>query len=181
MYAASDQALFFSDDGGATWNSITTFPPASDQTPELPRDVELRAVATTPSALWLGTTDGLLRSTNEGQTWQVFRTSAPVNPDEPTDAAPDVATYAYPNPFSPAADDIIRIRYETESATSVEINIYDFAMNRVRTIRDDVGSGQVETTWNGVDEGGLRLPNGPYFYTVDTGSGTVRGKILLIE
>jgi hypothetical protein len=104
-----------------------------------------------------------------------------VNPDEPTDTAPDVPTYAYPNPFSPAADDIVRIRYETESATSVEINIYDFAMNRVRTIRDDVGSGQVETTWNGIDDGGLRLPNGPYFYTVDTGSDTVRGKILLIE
>ena len=181
VYAASDRALFFSDDSGSTWNSITTFPPASNRTSELPRNIELRAVTTTPSALWLGTTDGLLRSTDEGQTWEVFRTSAPVNPDEPTDAVPDVPTYAYPNPFSPAADNIVRIRYETESATSVEINIYDFAMNRVRTIRDDVGSGQVETSWTGVDDGGLRLPNGPYFYTVDTGATTVRGKILLIE
>lgn len=181
VYAASDDALFFSDDGGSTWNSITAFPPADENTPDLPRDLELRAVATTPSALWLGTTDGLLRSTDEGRTWQVFRTSAPVNPETPTDAAPDVPTYAYPNPFSPAADDIVRIRYETESATSVEINIYDFAMNPVRTLRDDVGSGQVESTWNGSDDNGLRLPNGPYFYTVDTGSGTVRGKILLVE
>lgn len=181
VYAAAESGLYRSDDGGRTWVAQTAFPPADGEPDRLPRDVEPRAVVTTPAALWVGTTDGLLRSTNEGRTWQIFRTSAPVNPDEPTDAAPDVATYAYPNPFSPAADDIVRIRYETDAPTSAEINIYDFSMNRVRTIRDDVGEGQVETTWDGSDAGGLRLPNGTYFYTVDTGSGTVRGKILLVE
>ncbi|PEN14389.1 hypothetical protein CRI94_04975 [Longibacter salinarum] len=181
VYAAAEDALYRSEDGGRTWISQTTFQPEDGEPDKLPRDLGLRAVVTTPRALWLGTTDGLLRSTNEGRTWQIFRTSAPVNPDDPTDEAPDVATYAYPNPFSPASDEFTRIRYETEGPTSVEINIYDFSMNRVRTIRDDVGQGQVESTWDGTDEGGLRLPNGTYFYTVDTGRTTVRGKILLLE
>jgi hypothetical protein len=35
--------------------------------------------------------------------------------------------------------------------------------------------------WDGTDRGGLRVPNGPYFYTVDTDARTVRGKILLVE
>jgi hypothetical protein len=181
VYAAAENALFRSDDGGRTWISQSTFPPEEGEADALPASIGLRAVVTTPRALWLGTTDGLLRSTDEGRTWQIFRTSAPVNPDEPTDAAPDVATYAYPNPFSPARDQITRIRYETGQASSVRVDIYDFAMNRVRTIRDDVGPGQVETTWDGKDEGGLRLPNGTYFYTVETDRGTVRGKILLVE
>jgi hypothetical protein len=181
VYAAAENALFRSDDGGRTWISQSTFPPEEGEADALPPSIGLRAVVTTPRALWLGTTDGLLRSTDEGRTWQIFRTSAPVNPEEPTDAEPDVATYAYPNPFSPASDQITRIRYETGAASSVRVDIYDFAMNRVRTIRDDVGPGQVETTWDGKDEGGLRLPNGTYFYTVETDRGTVRGKILLVE
>jgi hypothetical protein len=39
----------------------------------------------------------------------------------------------------------------------------------------------VEVVWEGTGDGGLRLPNGPYFYTVDTGDRTLRGKILIVE
>jgi len=186
VYAASDRGLFVSPDGGRSWTLGTTFPLAEGETDALPSDLGIRAVATTSRALWLGTTDGLLRSTNEGRTWEVFRTRAAVNPEEPSDTVPDVATYAYENPFSPANDEFVRIVYAVDGPGSVEINIYDFGMNRVRTIRDDVSAadadrGDAETTWNGTDEGGLRLPNGPYLYTVDAPGGTYRGKILIVE
>lgn len=179
VYAASDAGLFFSDDGGFTWLSLTDFEVEGDTV--LPPDLGVRAVAVTRSALWVGTTDGLLRSTNGGQTWQAFRTRAPVNPDSSSDAVPDVATYAYPNPFSPASDRLVRIVYEVEQSASATIQIFDFRMNLVRTLRDDVGSGEVETVWDGTDESGLRLPNGPYFYTVEAGGTSARGKILLVE
>ena len=192
VYAAAGQSgLFVSGNGGRRWRSVAAFPlsDASD-TQTLPRDVQVRSVSTTSEALWLGTSDGLLRLPRpaesdllrgEAPTWTLFRTLVPVNPETPTDAAPDVETYAYPNPFSPADADVVRIRIELEEATAVDVSILDFGMNRVRTFTRRLDAGQQEVVWDGTDERGLRLPNGPYFYTVDTGSQTVRGKILLVE
>jgi len=192
VYAtAGTSGLFVSTDGGRRWRSVTDFPLSEASTSQaLPRDLEVRAVTTSSESLWLGTSDGLLRLPRGGEEdlarggspeWTLFRTSAPVNPDRPTDEAPDVDTYAYPNPFSPAEAEFVRIRFEVDDPTTAEVNVYDFGMNRVRSFTRQVSGGQAEVTWDGTDEGGLRLPNGPYFYTVDTGSGTVRGKILLVE
>jgi len=57
--------------------------------------------------------------------------------------------------------------------------IYDFGMNRVRTITDQKPDGQQETVWRGTNDQGLRVPTGTYFYTVDLGGRTVKGKILV--
>ena len=192
-YAAAESGLHVSDDGGATWRTVRTFR-LQDEAAFLRDDAEPRSVATTDSALWVGTTDGLLRLHHSdeaalrsddlaapGPAWQLFRTDVPVNPEQPSDAVPDVATYAYPNPFSPSQDEVVRIRYELDARRSVTVEIYDFGMNRVRTLRDNKPAGQHETVWDGTDARGLRLPNGTYFYTVETGSGTERGKILLVE
>ena len=90
-----------------------------------------------------------------------------------------MSTYAYPNPFVPSQDQFVRIAYELENPGSVEINIYDFGMNRVRTITDQKPDGQQETVWRGTNDQGLRVPTGTYFYTVDLGGRTVKGKILV--
>lgn len=197
-YAATPRGLFVSTDFGRSWRSITDFA-LLDEEAFIASDAEVRAVATTPQALWLGTTQGLLRlpradepllanvppasRRDETPRWELFRTNVPVNPtaEQESDEVPDVATYAYPNPFSPASDGVVRIRYEMEQSGTVEIEIFDFGMNKVRTLTDRRSEGQHETVWNGTDAGGLRLPNGPYFYVVDTGSDTARGKILLVE
>jgi len=79
----------------------------------------------------------------------------------------------------------VRIRYPLDAARTVEVRIFDFNMNLIRRIVDDAqplaGQDAAETAWDGTDGGGLRLPNGPYFYTVDVGGHTVQGKILLVE
>jgi len=193
VYAAGEDGLFVSGNQGNTWRSVETFRLANDQK-VLPPDVPTRSVATTPSALWVGTTEGLLRldrsqegrlfdgpSTPEPPRWTLLRTNVPVNPepDQVSEEVPDVETYAYPNPFVPSRDQRVRIVYELDEPGPVEIDIYDYGMNRVRTLREDKPSGQQETAWDGTDDEGLRVPTGTYLYTVDLGEETLRGKIVL--
>ncbi|MFB6098438.1 MAG: FlgD immunoglobulin-like domain containing protein, partial [Salinibacter sp.] len=142
--------------------------------------------------LWVGTTEGLLRldrakeprllpedPAGPAPEWQLFRTQVPVNPKNPTEQVPDVATYAYPNPFIPSRDDVVRIVYNVPEPQTVEVSIYDFGMNRVRTLREEEAAGRQEMVWDGTGESGMRLPTGTYLYTVEVGGKTVRGKILL--
>ena len=108
----------------------------------------------------------MFRSCNEIGSWRTPRTD----------------TFAYPNPFSPAAGTFTRIRYELDAAANVDIRIFDFGMNLVRRLVDENQSAGIrEVTWNGTDEDGLRVANGPYFYQVRTGGDTFWGKILVIE
>jgi hypothetical protein len=164
------------------------------ETSFLRSDARVQTVSTTASALWVGTSDGLLRLPRareaallnedpaaEPPPWRLFRTNVPVNPEEPSESVPDVSTYAYPNPFSPSEDNVVRIRYDLQQARTVTVDIFDFGMNRVRSLTRDQPSGQQEVAWDGTDEDGLRLPNGTYFYTVDLGGKTVEGKILLVD
>ena len=191
VYAAAESGLFVSGDQGETWRSIEDVTLA-DENQIIPGGITARSVAVTPSALWVGTTEGLLRL-DRGQEsrllpgnsdvsppeWELFRTQVPVNPDEPTEQVPDVKTYAYPNPFVRSRDEVVRIRYEVPEPQTVEVTIYDFGMNRVRTLREQEPAGQQEMVWDGTDASGLRLPTGTYLYTVEVGGTTARGKILL--
>lgn len=180
VYAAGG-SLYISDDDGRSWRTMRTFP-LDDETRFFPDDPGVRAVATTRTALWVGTEEGLLRRRFGEDTWTLFRADVPLDPETPTEEVPRTDTYAYPNPFSPAADEVVRIRYELAQPRDVEVRIFDFSMNLVRRLVDaGQAAGERETVWDGTDRGGLRLPNGPYFYTVDTGDEVVRGKILLVE
>jgi hypothetical protein len=186
VYAAGQSGLFVSDDQGRTWRSVETFPLQSDEK-RLPSNVTPRTVALSDAALWLGTDDGLLRLDRDSEpalvagrpAWQLFRAQIPVNPEEASEEVPDVATYAYPNPFVPSRDEFVRIAYELSEPQTVEVNIYDFGMNRVRTLAAQKPAGQQETVWDGTDVQGLRVPTGTYFYTVEIGNRTVDGKILV--
>ena len=175
VYAAGAEGLFVSDDDGTTWRTIRDFRDRDRPGRFVKRDAPVYAVATTSDALWVGTGDGLLKSTDGGATWTIFRTDVPTNPDVPTDRTPSVDAYAYPNPFSPNADTYVRIRYDEPSAS---IRIFDFAMNLVRSLPSAAPTEQV---WDGFDESGNRVANGVYFYEVDTPSGSSWGKILVLE
>ncbi len=185
VYAAGREAgLFISDDAGASWRTVVDFGitgvPGGDR-------LDVTAVATVarpdaPDVLWVGTSGGLYKSTDEGQSWQVFRALVPTHPEEPTFDAPDVETFAYPNPFSPAADRVVGIRYDLDQAASVEIRIFDFAMTPVRNLlNEERSAGPLDVLWDGTDDNGLRVANGVYFFAVREGSRTAWGKILVIE
>lgn len=186
VYAVGSTGVFVTADQGRSWQSVERFPLQNDSQ-TLPSDLDAQTVTVTPSALWVGTTAGLLRLDRDDEPallsgrpkWQLFRTETPVNPESPSEEAPDVSTYAYPNPFVPSRDEFVRITYELEQARTVEVNIYDFGMNQVKTLTDQQPPGQQETVWRGTDKRGLRVPTGTYFYTVDLGGRTVEGKIIL--
>jgi ligand-binding sensor domain-containing protein len=180
VYAAGENGLFISENDGITWRSVRHFIDASDPTRLVRPDANVFAVATTDDALWVGTSEGLMKSTDGGVTWRIFRTDVPLHPDEETAAVPDVDTYAYPNPFSPQNDRMIRVRFESGGGSD-ELRIFDFQMNLVRRITESGPEGVREIAWNGTDEGGLRVANGVYFYSVQADGDTVWGKIHVLE
>ncbi len=180
--AGRESGLFITEDGGLTWRTVTDFRDRLDPSRVVRPGVDVLSVATTDDALWVGTDDGLLRSTDDGLTWTLFRVEVPLHPATPSAAIPDVSSFAYPNPFSPASDRFVRIRYELREATSVNLRVFDFGMNLVRDL-DGAGQqpGTREIIWDGTDGDGLRVANGVYFYTLRTGTETVWGKILIVE
>ncbi|MEZ4702430.1 MAG: FlgD immunoglobulin-like domain containing protein [Rhodothermales bacterium] len=183
VYAAGETGLFITDDGGTSWRTVRSFVDAAQPDRVVPSNVGINAVEVTANGdLWVGSTDGLFKSTDGGETWQVFRVEVPLHPATPTESIPEVDVFAYPNPFSPPQHRFTRIRYELERERDVRIRIFDFEMNLIREL-DAPGqqAGIRETLWDGADAHGLRVANGPYFYVVDTGDRAFRGKILVIE
>lgn len=183
VFVAGESGLFISEDGGLSWTTVRDFFDPLQPDRIVPLDVEVLSVATTRNGdLWVGTTDGVFKSTDEGQTWQVFRVEVPPNPENPTESIPDAKVFAYPNPFSPFIDRFTRIRYELEETRNVNIQIFDYGMNLIRELNESgLSAGVRETIWDGTDSSGLRVANGTYFYLVDTGRRSFRGKILVIE
>ena len=173
-YAASDEGLHVSDDDGASWRVVRTFRGAGGEV--LPVGPDTRAVATTPGALWVGTPGGLLKSTDGGRTFELFR--AGVRPDDPARPA---EVYAYPNPFAPRNGDL-RIRLDLDSATDLTVRIFDVAMNLVRTLEaPGRAAGPTEVVWDGQTDRGLRAANGAYVYVVEGGDVRASGRILVIQ
>lgn len=180
-WVAGDGGLFFSDDYGRSWNSINDFRDQANPTRRIRGDADVFSVEVSAGVLWVGTSQGLLRSLDQGMTWTLFRVDVPLDPDTPTESVPRVDTYAYPNPYSPGADGFIRVKYDAGSGSSATIRIFDFGMNLVREIREDGASGVTESLWDGRDDRGVQVANGTYFYEVAVGSQRSRGKILVIE
>jgi FlgD Ig-like domain len=183
VYAVGDNGLFISNDGGYEWQNVRVFRDANQ--PDRYINVERSAVsvAVTPEALWVGTSDGLLKSLDFGQTWQLFRTEIGLKVPNPTPQTPTVESYAYPNPFSPASDQVIRLRYEITSNQTVQVRVFDYGMNLVREVASGSrNSGIREEIWDGKDAYGVRIANGVYFYEIRTATeGIFRGKVMILE
>lgn len=181
IFAAGDNGLFISGDDGRNWKKMEQI-----RSPNtfIKQNSRYYAVAATENFLWVGTSDGIASTSDSGETWQIIRTNVPLrggNIYQPD--APNVSTYAYPNPFSPARHSLVRIKYEMKQPGNATIRIFDFSMSPVRTIHLSPVpvDGAYEITWDGTDESGRIVANGTYFYTIDTTSGNANGKILLLD
>lgn len=181
IFAASDEGLYISRNGGESWDVIREI----DGTRSfIGAGARFFTVSGRKRAVWVGTSDGIAFSQDEGESWEVIRTEVPLSggsvyqPD-----APDVEAYAYPNPFSPTLHDRVRIKFKLNEPGEATLRIFDFGMNLVRTIpMNPVGSaGTYETVWDGRTESGRIVANGTYFYSIRSEGGQAEGKILLLD
>ncbi|MDZ7659212.1 FlgD immunoglobulin-like domain containing protein [Fodinibius sp.] len=180
IYAVGDNGFFKSTDNGNSWNQIPQIKSANTFIKE---SAQYYSLASTTDRLWVGTSDGLASTADGGQSWQITRVDFPLDGQNRYQKdAPSVETYAYPNPFSPRRHDIVRIKYEVPETGKVQIRLFDFGMNLVRELDGgDFSEGTYEAVWDGRDAQGNQVANGPIFYQIDTASGTIRGKILVVD
>ena len=178
-YVATADGIYRTADGGASWTrSGTIIDPATRQRIT---SRTFYSVAVIGDTIVAGGADGMARTTDSpshpfGSSWQVLRTYRPVNTS---------TTYAYPNPFSPD-DEFVRFHYATGDAPAqVTIEVFDFGMNRVRTVIKDAqrnGPGDHDELWNGRDDADNPVANGVYFYRLSVNDDEpVWGKVMVLQ
>ena len=182
VYVATDEGMFVSADGGMNWY---TLPPIRDL-----RSGEEILTTTFYSAgvsrefparrIWAGSTDGLASTVDNGNHWTVHRSyKSTRDPGVPR-------VYAYPSPFSPSRQGYIRFQYDITHTGEVEIEIYDFAMDKVAGIHEyetDPGGtgGDRSAKWNGRSDSGKTVASGVYFFRAKIEGKITWGKLVLIN
>ncbi len=180
VFAAGENGLFISKDGGDTW---TKSPQIKSANTFLKTTAEFQAATASTDRVWISTSDGIISTGDLGKTWEITRVNFPLSGGNTYDEdAASVDSYAYPNPFSPIQHEIVRIRFKSSSAGAIKVRIFDFGMNLVRELDQiEATSGEYEAIWNGIDQHGRKVANGPYFYVIEAANETIKGKLLLIE
>ena len=85
-------------------------------------------------------------------------------------------TLCYPNPFN----GVITIEYTLPQAGKARVVVYNSLGQRVRTLVDGFESpGNKRVQWNGVNEFGMHLGSGVYFYQVEFGAQRQTGRMIL--
>lgn len=181
LFIASQSGVYRSNNYGVTWIAA---PDIYDSHTNIALNTKhFRAVEINRNNnsfdIWLGSINGLALFKEasgfwDGE-WKVYLASEGITSSS--------ETYAFPNPFSPD-DEVLNIKYSLKSESKVTIRIMDFGMNLVRTLIQNANRPSSDNNievWNGKDEYGNIVPNGIYFYRIDTDDGEPSfGKILVI-
>lgn len=181
IYATGNNGVFISRNNGETWRQVRRI--QSPNTAMKP-NATYYATAATSDRMWIGSNDGLASTADFGETWEITRVNFPLDGENQHQSdAPKVDVFAYPNPFSPRQHGLVRIKFDNPSASSVVIRLYDFSMNLIRILDDkeELQAGTWEAVWDGTDQQGRKVANGPVFYEVKAGNKRHVGKILLLE
>ena len=184
VYVCTESGLFKSLDFGKTW---AVFPRIFDTEKDAGVYTEdiLSAGIGRDHALWIGSSDGLALTLDNGLTYKIFRSfQTPGKGDTPD-------TYAYPNPFSPlrhnlvGEDGHVRFQYRTQQSVSVTVKIYDFGMNLVTTVVEEKYRslpGDYSEIWDGKNDLGDMVANGVYFYKISlSGHDPLWGKVMVVN
>jgi hypothetical protein len=182
-YIATSEGIYRTPDGGRTFNQVTDIVDDDGRTQVTPGS--FFTAGAVDDTVFVGTADGLARTLDNddspfGSSWKVYRSYQPVGSSG--------ETYAYPNPFSPLTEPT-RIHYATPSGSGgnadVRIEIFDFGMNRVRTLVNQASRPQgteLDELWDGTNDAGATVANGVYFYRVDLGMDEpLFGKIVVMQ
>jgi hypothetical protein len=83
-----------------------------------------------------------------------------------------------PNPFNPGT----MVSFTIPKAGRVTLNIFDVSGRHVRTIVDGVlTTGTKQFSWDGMDENGVRVSSGVYFYQLSFANKTLTKKMTLLK
>jgi hypothetical protein len=111
------------------------------------------------ASLWIGTANGAANSSDlQGSSWDIFQTQY-----DSTDF------YVYPNPFSPRnhnqldGEGYVRFNTGKIANTQIELDIFNFAMEKVFEKKINLNSYNGALKWNGRDLKGKLVHNGVYF------------------
>ncbi|MGA2622766.1 MAG: hypothetical protein ABSF91_02850 [Bacteroidota bacterium] len=186
-YIATDDGIFRTADGGLSFSRFSYM--ADPSTRQAVTSTASYTVGSIADTVFVGTGDGMASTIDDttnlfGASWKIYRTYQPVGTSH--------ASYAYPNPFSPAQQHV-RIHYSAQTlnqgsqsaSRSVSIDIFDFGMNRVRSLLHDAprsAASEYDELWDGSSDGGKIVANGVYFYriTIDGGE-PMFGKIIVLQ
>ena len=112
--------------------------------------------------LWIGTSNGAAISSDlHGTSWTIFQTEYDSS-----------EFYAYPNPFSPfnhnqlGGEGYVRFHTGNIANTQIELDIYNFAMEKVYQHSYDLNIYNGAMKWNGRDMNGSLVDNGVYFIRI---------------
>jgi hypothetical protein len=180
IIAATDNGAFRTRNQGNSWilpNNIID----SESGVALTTSEIFSAAASEKNDIWLGSGDGLAKLRETGfwrGEWKIYFASLPVGSAN--------ETYCYPNPFSPKLE-VLKIKYSTGGVgKKITIRIFDFAMNIVKTVIQNVD--RIKTLddapekWDGRDGNGNVVPNGVYFYRIDfDNDDPAFGKIIVLQ
>ncbi len=183
-YISTNQGIFRTSDGGKTLVQVVDIVDEGGMVRVTSGSFFASGVI--GDTVYVGTADGLAWTIDDdlsafGSTWHVSRAYQSVGTTG--------ATYAYPNPFSPVSEPV-RIHYgigpgSPGGSAEVRVEIFDFGMNRVRTLinRAPRGSnGEHDELWDGKNDAGGVVANGVYFYRIDVGTDDpLFGKIVVMQ
>jgi two component regulator with propeller domain len=174
-YASGEEGFWYSADG---WNWVD-MGNIQDINGQLLLTEKIYCVyEDTQNELWVGSADGVARSTDLGLSWEIIRR---VSND---DIEEDLTLSAYPNPFSPSRmnqlgdEGYVRVHCQLPSPGRVNIEIFDYSMKRVKNLVENVSVSNsiVEFTWNGRNGLNDLVANGVYFIRLEYDFGDGDGK-----
>jgi hypothetical protein len=85
---------------------------------------------------------------------------------------------ASPNPFNPATT----IAFSVPEACRVDLEVFDLSGRLVRTlISEERRAGEQRVSWNGIDQAGLPVASGVYFYRLRAGGRALSKKMVLLK
>jgi len=174
VYASGEEGFWYSVDGW-NWVEMGNIQDENDQL--LLTHKIYCAIEDNQDVLWIGTADGVARSSNLGFSWDIIRRVSGTFQE-------DLALSAYPNPFSPSrmnqlnGEGYVRVHCQLPGSGRVNIEIFDFSMPRVKHLIENVSvaNDQVEFIWNGKNGMNNLVANGVYFIRLEYDWGDGDGK-----
>ncbi|MEA3500287.1 MAG: two-component regulator propeller domain-containing protein [Candidatus Marinimicrobia bacterium] len=170
VFAGTEDGLYISSDG---WSWVKNGGIMDDAGVRIYSEKIYDVTVDNNGNLWIGTGDGLAKSIDQGVTWEIIRRIRSLPDLNKLDMS------VYPNPFSPSRmnlynnDGYSRIHCNFPKDGSATLEIFDFGMNKAKTIMKDVlvVKGEKDFVWdckNGMND---VVANGTYFIKLTFNSG----------